>query len=238
MNIPSLRLGLLAAAATVLHADASHADTASWVFRPSHYSHSPETGERVGQYAQVAWVEPLDDPRDTVSRYRTTRTRLRGANGSNDTWYEVQKFGNRRGGFDAEWERGFDATLTTLDALRPFRRNPWLFSGGGYGYGAGYGGGYGYGAGYGGVGGYGPYAPGYQAMAPATEGEEPCCDDSAAAAPPAYAPAPYYPAPFYGAPFYGAPFYGAPYPYPYYGGRGHVGGHRGDGRRGDGRGRM
>jgi hypothetical protein len=54
-------------------------------------------------------VEPLDDPRMVTSRYRRSRTRLRGIDGSVDTYYEVQAWGNGRGGIDAEWERFHDA---------------------------------------------------------------------------------------------------------------------------------
>jgi hypothetical protein len=54
-------------------------------------------------------VEPLDDPRLVTSRYRRSRTSLRGIDGSRDTFYEVQAWGNGRGGIDAEWERFHDA---------------------------------------------------------------------------------------------------------------------------------
>lgn len=109
----------------------------SWAFAPGAYTHSPQTGERVVQYAQHEPVEGLPDPRQTVSRYWRTRTNLRGADGSRDTIYEVRSFGNTLGGFDAQRERGFDAQLQTLDALTPFRHNPYLFFGGmqGFGYG-------------------------------------------------------------------------------------------------------
>jgi hypothetical protein len=50
-------------------------------------------------------VEPLEDERAITSRYRRTRTNLRGTDGSFDTYYEVQAWGNGRGGIDAEWER-------------------------------------------------------------------------------------------------------------------------------------
>lgn len=109
----------------------------SWAFAPGAYTHSPQTGQRVVQYAQHEPVEGLPDPRQTVSRYWRTRTNLRGADGSRDTIYEVRSFGNTLGGFDAQRERGFDAQLQTLDALTPFRHNPYLFFGGmqGFGYG-------------------------------------------------------------------------------------------------------
>ena len=81
----------------------------SWIFRRSTYSHDPETGVRVAQYMRTPPVEPLEDERNVTSRYRRIQTNLRGTNGSNDTTYEVQAWGNGRGGIDAEWERFHDA---------------------------------------------------------------------------------------------------------------------------------
>ncbi len=81
----------------------------SWIFRPSTYSHDPHTGARVAQYMRTPPVEPLPDERLVTSRYRRSRTNLRGTNGSVDTYYEVQAWGNGRGGIDAEWERFHDA---------------------------------------------------------------------------------------------------------------------------------
>jgi hypothetical protein len=85
------------------------ADRPSWIFRRSTYSHDPYTGARVAQYMRTPPVEPLDDPRLVTSRYRRSRMNLRGAQGSNDTYYEVQAWGNGRGGIDAEWERFHNA---------------------------------------------------------------------------------------------------------------------------------
>jgi hypothetical protein len=78
---------------------------ASWIFRSSTYTHDPYTGARVAQYMRTPPVEPLEDERAVTSRYRRTRTNLRGTDGSFDTYYEVQAWGNGRGGIDAEWER-------------------------------------------------------------------------------------------------------------------------------------
>ena len=107
------------------------------MFAPAAFTHDPRTGARTTQYADHEPVDPLPDPAQTVSRYWRTRTNLRGADGSSDTIYEVRSFGNTLGGFDAQRERGFDASLQTLRALRPFRNNPYLFFGGlqGFGYG-------------------------------------------------------------------------------------------------------
>jgi hypothetical protein len=81
----------------------------SWIFRRSTYTHDPMTGARVAQYERIAPVEPLDDVRNVTSSYRRTQTNLRGTNGSTDTYYQVQSWGNGRGGLDAEWERFHDA---------------------------------------------------------------------------------------------------------------------------------
>ena len=81
----------------------------SWVFARGRYTHDPATGARVAQYDQVAPVEPLDDPRAITSGYNRTRMVLRGADGSANTYYQVQSYGNGRGGLDAEWERFHDA---------------------------------------------------------------------------------------------------------------------------------
>ncbi len=100
----------------------------SWVFRRGTYTHDPYTGARVAQYMRTPPVEPLEDERNVTSRYRRSRTNLRGADGSVDTYYEVQAWGNGRGGIDAEWERFHDAWKESI------------LSGGYYNQGPGYGG--------------------------------------------------------------------------------------------------
>lgn len=86
----------------------------SWVFARSRYTHDPDTGGRVAQYARKMPVEALPDQRAVTSGYRRTRTVMRGADGSVDTTYQVQSYGNggvpgNGGGLDAEWERFHDA---------------------------------------------------------------------------------------------------------------------------------
>ena len=81
----------------------------SWIFRRSTYTHDPETGARVAQYQRIRPVEPLEDERNVTSRYSRSRTNLRGTQGSVDSTYTVQSWGNGRGGLDAEWERFHDA---------------------------------------------------------------------------------------------------------------------------------
>lgn len=127
----------------------------SWIFARSRYSHDPDTGDRVAQYERIAPVEPLPDQRAITSGYRRKRTVLRGIDGSSDTTYQVQNYGNGRGELNAEWERSRDAWRGS---------NP-----GGYGQGYGGNGGYpgygygqpGYGYGYGGYPGYGYGQPSY-----------------------------------------------------------------------------
>jgi hypothetical protein len=81
----------------------------SWIFRRGTYTHDPETGARVAQYQRLPSIEPLNDERLVTSRYHRTRTNLRGTGGSQESYYEVQSWGNGRGGLDAEWERFHDA---------------------------------------------------------------------------------------------------------------------------------
>ncbi len=86
----------------------------SWVFQRGTYTNDPYTGARVAQYEPLPAVEPLADPRLVTSRYRRSRTTIRGIDGSVDSTYEVQNFGNGRGGLDAEWERFHDAWRQSL----------------------------------------------------------------------------------------------------------------------------
>jgi len=81
----------------------------SWIFRRSTYTHDPQTGARVAQYRRLPSIEPLNDERLVTSRYHRTRTNLRGIGGSQEEYYDVQAWGNGRGGIDAEWERFHDA---------------------------------------------------------------------------------------------------------------------------------
>jgi hypothetical protein len=81
----------------------------SWIFRRSTFTHDPQTGARVAQYKRLPSIEPLNDERFVTSRYHRTRTNLRGVDGSQETYYDVQSWGNGRGGIDAEWERFHDA---------------------------------------------------------------------------------------------------------------------------------
>ncbi|MEM9187062.1 MAG: hypothetical protein AAGB00_11255 [Planctomycetota bacterium] len=109
-----LRIASTLSALAMLSPADGLAQTPSWVFARGTYTHDRMTGARVAQYQRVAPVEDLDDPRLGTSRYRRIRTTLRGADGSIDSTYEVQRFANGRGGLDAEWERFHDAWRQSL----------------------------------------------------------------------------------------------------------------------------
>lgn len=53
------------------------ASEASWIFRPSHYTHDPKSGERVTQYAKEAPAYKPDDSTYEQSAYRHSRSSLR-----------------------------------------------------------------------------------------------------------------------------------------------------------------
>jgi hypothetical protein len=134
-------------------------DAPSWIFSHSTYSHDPYTGARVAQYMRTPPVEPLDDQRWVTSRYRRSRTNLRGTNGSFDSYYQVQAWGNGRGGIDAEWERFHNAWKESILSGGYYQSpgGPWGY-GGGFppgGYGPGFGFGF-PGGGFPAHGGYGP----------------------------------------------------------------------------------
>ncbi|RIK69810.1 MAG: hypothetical protein DCC67_21035, partial [Planctomycetota bacterium] len=116
----------------------------SWVFMRSRYTHDPDSGARVAQYAMKPPIEPLDDPRLVTSGYSRSRVVLRGADGSVDTHYRVQSYGNGRGGLDAEWERFHDAWRGSTLGGGDFAAFPWGYGAYPYPYG-----------------GYGPVGPGY-----------------------------------------------------------------------------
>jgi hypothetical protein len=142
--------------------------TDSWIFRPGRYTHDPATGGRVAQYAMKPAIEPLDDPRLVTSGYSRSRTVLRGADGSADTYYRVTSYGNGRGGLDAEWERFHDAWRGSTVAGGSYQVFPGSSWWGGWGGGGG--GGWGNpgwgGPGWGGPG-NGPWqAPGFRSTAP------------------------------------------------------------------------
>ena len=134
----------------------------SWIFRRSSYTHDPNTGARVAQYQRLPAIEPLEDERLVTTRYHRVQTNLRGTNGSSESYYDVQSWGNGRGGIDAEWERFHNAWKESYlqggfynQQGSGFSSYPGQFGSGGPGYGYP---GYGYpGNGFPGIGNGGPW---------------------------------------------------------------------------------
>lgn len=126
----------------------------SWIFHRAAYTHDPYTGARVAQYQRLPIVEPLDDERLVTSRYNRVQTNLPGTRGSSSQFYEVQAWGNGRGGIDAEWERFHSAWKESYLQGSYFNQGPgfgngfpnqWNGNGGWNGGGWGWGGGPGFG---------------------------------------------------------------------------------------------
>jgi hypothetical protein len=65
----------------------------SWIFLPSYYSHDPETGERVTQYAPLPKVYRTVDPTYRESGFHYTEQFLRGTGSSFDALHLVQTWG-------------------------------------------------------------------------------------------------------------------------------------------------
>jgi hypothetical protein len=65
----------------------------SWIFRPSHYTHDSETGERVSQYTRKQPAYVRVDPTYMQSGYRHSRSTLRGIGGSVDRRHVVETWG-------------------------------------------------------------------------------------------------------------------------------------------------
>ena len=81
---------VLAAVGPALAAAASP----SWIFRPSYYSHSPATGERVVQFAPPEPAYVRVDDTYMESGYRHNQRVMRGLDGTADRTHIVQTWGN------------------------------------------------------------------------------------------------------------------------------------------------
>ena len=133
------------------------AAAADWIFMPSYYSHDPQTGERVTQFAAT---EPVfvEVPADYVrSGYRHTQSRIQ-AGGSADHLHLTEEWGRAVRPY-GEWERPFRPYSVPYDLWAP----PYVPGGAPGGYPYPYGeSGYGYGYGSGPWPGHGPAAgPGH-----------------------------------------------------------------------------
>jgi hypothetical protein len=94
------------------------AATESWIFRPSHYSHDPQTGERVSQYASEPPAYAPYDPNYLVSGYRHIRSSIRDGDGNFDHMHVVQTWGA------GEWIRPYGEWLFPFRAgATPY--GPW-----------------------------------------------------------------------------------------------------------------
>ncbi|HUT09173.1 MAG TPA: hypothetical protein VMY42_01630 [Thermoguttaceae bacterium] len=85
-------LVFLMAIATLSPASTARAE-ASWIFRPSTYSHDPQTGKRVHQFAPKQPAYKRDDSTYFQSGYRHRRWTLRGPDGSADRLHVVDTWG-------------------------------------------------------------------------------------------------------------------------------------------------
>jgi hypothetical protein len=85
----------------------------SWVFRPSYFTHEPETGHRVAKYAPGATPYVLLDGSYRQSGYRHIRSSLRGADGTADRMHVVETWGAGESIRPyGEWQRPYRAGAT------------------------------------------------------------------------------------------------------------------------------
>lgn len=85
----------------------------SWIFQPSTYSHDPQSGERVTQYASPAPARVSVDPTYQRSGYIHNRTTLRGIGGSIERRHYVETWGAGEAIRPyGEWEYPFRAGAT------------------------------------------------------------------------------------------------------------------------------
>ena len=86
-------LPVLAPAAVGRAADNCGQAADSWIFRPSRYTHDPESGQRVAQYTRKQPAYVRNDPTYMQSGYRHSRSTLRGIGGSVDRRHLVETWG-------------------------------------------------------------------------------------------------------------------------------------------------
>lgn len=104
-------LALVVVAASALVAG-RQAD-AGWMFLPSYYSHDPNTGARVAQYAPKETAFAREDPSYQQSGYRHNQTTIRGPGGSADRLHVVETWGEGEAIRPyGEWQRPFRAGAT------------------------------------------------------------------------------------------------------------------------------
>ena len=119
---------------------------ADWITAPSRFTHDPQTGQRVTQFAPTPPV--FHDPSPFRSGFRHTRSSLQ-VGDSIDQYHSVDEFGRPVRPY-GEWRFPF----------RPFSVPSHLWGGqGGYGGYGGFGYGHGFSSGFGAGGGFGPFGP-------------------------------------------------------------------------------
>ena len=71
----------------------SEQEESSWIFQPSYFSHDPDNGKRVAQYAPEPTSYARDDPTYLESGYRHYQMAIVGPDGSADRLHVVQTWG-------------------------------------------------------------------------------------------------------------------------------------------------
>jgi hypothetical protein len=127
MQYPRFLLPLLFSLLWVLPGNA-----ADWLTAPSYYSHEPQSGVRVTQYAPVAPAYVYSPPNYTRSGYRHLRSTIQ-AGGSADNYHLVEEWGNPVAPYE-QWRFPFRPYGSPYDAWGP------PLAGANPGYGFGYGG--------------------------------------------------------------------------------------------------
>jgi hypothetical protein len=164
-------------------------EESSWIFHASYFSHDPQSGERVAQYAESPTSYLRDDPTYLESGYVHNQDFIFGADGSANRMHVVQTWGKGElirpygewafpyragatpygpwGNPQGPWTMPFDSWQNPYGLMQHLPNQSW--PGGPYQYGTGYGQGYGPGSGPGpGYGqGQGPgYGPGIMPYSP------------------------------------------------------------------------
>ncbi len=98
-----------------------------WAFMPGRYTHDPNSGARVAQYAPAPPLPAFPDSTIYASGYLRTRVNQRAADGSVTSYYYTENWSNQPHRIDAEWERYNDVWQRSV-----------LSGGYGYGYGGWY----------------------------------------------------------------------------------------------------
>jgi hypothetical protein len=84
----------------------------SWIFMQGRYTHSPETGKRVTQYAPLPTVYAPYDPTYRESAFHYTQEIIRGPNGSIDALHMTQSWGREQVRPYGEWQYPYRAGAT------------------------------------------------------------------------------------------------------------------------------